>query len=689
MRLVFRKVDFGIIGPENSKQFVYPSLVRLGIEANELMHQASTTLYTDKKESLATYSSPKRYLWDNHTSKEEWKFLVLGNEPDDHVLKIVGITDRLNNKGEVVQSDGGVKHNYSRCSLMTFSFLEMLVQAHIQINSEKYRDFFGNLPTPRKIQRVVITCPTAMSKEERESLTQCANDAVKLFEGFIKLDTNSMETSIEIRPLPASKRDEDENDWYYDEATCSQFVYMYGEVGYKYQGHCGEFFKLYGKKEEDDDKESITIGSLDIGAGTTDLMINKYTYSDGRGKTPTIKPDPKFHDSFYFAGDDMLYALVREIMLLGHNSAFRIALNTLSDKDYRQKMKDFFGKDNIDKSYSDKMLRRDFNIQYSVPLMSYFLQLLSSEDNKDFKVTYNAVFKDNKPAEYVIEGFKQHTDIDITKLVWKFNKEEVSDVIKKQFDGLIQKVATIMYSCACDIVLLSGRPASLSPIRDLFLKYYCVSPNRLILLNNYYVGDWYPFDDNTGYIKNAKTIVAMGGIIGNYSTEYSNINNFVIDLSSLRKNLKSTINYVYKNEESSYDYLITPQKSQAKVIVNGEPKILKVKQLDVSSYVGRPLYCIDFNREKIRDSILQQAIKRGDALSDSELLVRTENEVDKLKHRMPFTLTIHRDSDNKEKLIIDEIEDRAGEEVTESNIEVNIQSLTTGEYWLDNGVFDF
>lgn len=114
-------------------------------------------------------------------------------------------------------------------------------------------------------------------------------------------------------------------------------------------------------------------------------MINKYTYSDGRGKTPTIKPDPKFHDSFYFAGDDIFVRSCTRIMLLGHNSAFRIALNTLSDKDYRQKMKDFFGKDNIDKSYSDKMLRRDFNIQYSVPLMSYFLQLLSSEDNKDFK----------------------------------------------------------------------------------------------------------------------------------------------------------------------------------------------------------------------------------------------------------------------------------------------------------------
>lgn len=55
-----------------------------------------------------------------------------------------------------------------------------------------------------------------------------------------------------------------------------------------------------------------------------------------------------------------------------------------------------------------------------------------------------------------------------------------------------------MYAYNCDIVLLSGRPSSLSPIRNIFLKYYSVSPNRLILLNDYFVGHWYPNKNNTG-----------------------------------------------------------------------------------------------------------------------------------------------------------------------------------------------
>ena len=32
-------------------------------------------------------------------------------------------------------------------------------------------------------------------------------------------------------------------------------------------------------------------------------------------------------------------------------------------------------------------------------------------------------------------------------------------------------------------------------------------------VNEYYVGDWYPFGENTGYVKNAKTLVAVGGVI--------------------------------------------------------------------------------------------------------------------------------------------------------------------------------
>lgn len=693
MRLAFRKVNFGDFGIRDSKQFVYPSLIRLGQEANTLIHLATNS--DNEVESLSTYSSPKRYLWDWRPNKEEWKFLVLNGEKDDHILNLRGITNQLKSDGKLDMSgESGNSFHYSRRSLMTFSFLEMLIQARTQINGEEYRSNrtgFGKLSMPRKIRRIIVTCPTAMSKVEREALIHCAKDAVILLENFEyenPSDNQKPGKSVEVIPAARSMKDDD-SVWYYDEATCSQLVYMYGEVGHKYKGCCQEFFNLYGKVDDGDIQPSITVGSLDIGAGTSDLMISKYTYI--KGDVTTITPDPKFYDSYYFAGDDMLHALIKNIMLLDENSAFRKELKSLSTKDYRQKIKDFFGEDYNGQTIADRVLRKDFNIQYSVPLMCHFLELLK-QNCKDCFVKYSDVFADCPPNDVVIEEFKRKMNIDITTLSWRFNKEIVSEVVQKEFEPLLKKVATIMYSFACDIVLLSGRPASLPAIRDIFLKYYSVSPNRLIVLNDYYVGDWYPFGENTGYIKNAKTIVAMGGVIGHYASELSNLNKFIINLDLLKKNLKSTVNYIEDSREGQpIEYFITPDKNRGDITVSSIPETLNVRQIGMDSYPCRALYSIDFNRYKMADKIRKKAIHSDEGCpTDAKVMGLVNEAIDGLKKRMPFKITIERDAEDKENLTISSIADKDGNDIMDGNLEIHIQSLGGDEqYWLDSGAFDF
>ena len=689
MRLAFRKVDFGNFGHVDSRQFVYPSLVRLGQEANNLIHRASNL--ESRLDSLSTYSSPKRYLWDWRPNKEEWQFLVLPGEKDNHILNLPGITSQFKSDGQVSpENEGGISFHYSRRSLMTLSFLEMLVQAHAQINSSKHRSIkegFGYPEMPRKIKRIIVTCPTAMSKLEREALVHCAQDAVKVISRF-NGGVNTKVSSIEVIPSVRTKKDSDV-EWYYDEATCSQLVYMYGEVGHKYKGCCSEFFNLYGKTEDGEVQSSLTVGSLDIGAGTTDLMISKYTYQ--KGDVTTITPDPLFYDSFYFAGDDMLNGLIKNLMLLNDESAFRQALKHLSPIQYRQEIKNFFGPDHNGQSVADRLLRKDFNIQYSVPLMCYFLELLKN-DSKDCVVHYNDVFAECPPNETVISGFKDKTGIDITKLEWKFNKVSISTVVEKEFEPLLKKIATIMYAYACDIVLLSGRPASLPPIRDIFLKYYAVSPNRLIMLNHYYVGDWYPFDNNTGCITNPKTIVAMGGVIGHYASELSNLNKFVINLDKLKNGLRSTVNFIEASREGQpIEYFITPQQAQGDLVVSNIPTYLNVRQIGLDTYPCRSLYTIDFNRHKIADRIRKKALLNdGVTLTDAKIQSLVKEHVDSLKKRMPFKLTIDRDVDDKELLTISSILDNTEKEVVDGNVEIHIQSLGANEkYWLDSGAFNF
>ena len=693
MRLAFRKVDFGDFGIKDSKQFVYPSLVRLGQEANQLIHLSTNNIEDD--ESLSTYSSPKRYLWDWKPNREEWKFLVLEGEKDAHILNLRGITNQLKSDGKLdLEGNGGQSFHYSRRSLMTFAFLEMLVQAKVQINGERHRSNktgLGKPTMPRKIKRIIVTCPTAMSKVEREALVRCAKDAVILLENFEfknPADNEKPGKTVEVIPAVRSMKDTD-GAWYYDEATCSQLVYMYGEVGHKYKGCCSEFFNLYGKKENGEIQPSITVGSLDIGAGTSDLMISKYTYE--KGDVTTITPDPLFYDSYYFAGDDMLYALIKNIMILDEDSAFRRQMNGIGLKEYRQKMKDFFGKDYNGQTIADRMLRKDFNIQYSIPLMCYFLELLN-KGSKNCHVKYEDVFSDCPPNNNVIQGFKEHTGIDITSITWDFNNEKVSDVVSKEFEPLLKKIATIMYSYACDIVLLSGRPASLPSIRNLFLKYYSVSPNRLIVLNNYYVGDWYPFGENTGHIRNAKTIVAIGGVIGHYASELSNLNKFVINLDKLKDNLKSTVNYIEASREGQpIEYFITPEQSKGYLMVSTIPETLNVRQIGLDSYPCRALYNIDFNRYKMSDRIRKKALLNGEDIpTDAKVSGLVRENIDALKKRMPFKISIERDVDDKENLSISAIVDNEGNDVIDGNLEIHIQSLgVEDQYWLDSGAFDF
>ncbi len=676
MRVAFRKVDFGDCGIEETKQFIYPSLLRLGTEANYLIH--ATVENELSSDTLSTYSSPKRYLWDGKKNKQEWEYLVLKDERRQHILELKGITDYLTEDGRVDLDHGGGTHYYSRRSLMTFSFLEMLAQARCQINSPEYRNYHGKVNMPRRIRRIMITCPTTMSKTERFALVNCARDAQKLISNFYG------ETEpVEIVPLYKNRND-DEPVWYYDEATCSQLVYMYAEVGYKYKGNCDEFFKLYGK--EKDGKPCLTVGSLDIGAGTSDLMICDYSYN--KSPVTTLIPDPVFYDSFYYAGDDMLKALIQGIIIEGENSAIRKNLPDMPAEEFRQLMKDFFGHDYAELSMHNRIMRRDFNLQVSVPLMYYFLQLLA-DGSADCTVHYKDVWEGNEPNEMVLQRFEEHFGLDLRKMEWNYVADEVAQVVNHSFDGLLKKVAAIMFAYHCDIVILSGRPTALKPIRNIFLKYYAVAPDRLISLTDYYAGDWYP-SRNTGYIRDTKTVVVLGAAIAYYATDGSMFENFVLDTSLMARKLKSVVNYVATPPLNTEKYVVQPNKNNGEIVIKALPTYLNVKQVDIDAYPERQLYSIDFNYDLMMEAIRRRMEDDGLDVIDAAVVGKLNEDCDRLRHRMPFRVTIERDPNDRENLEISSITDVDGNDIPTRDIEITIQSLGTNDcYWLDSGEFNF
>ncbi|MBQ2187587.1 MAG: virulence factor SrfB [Bacteroidales bacterium] len=698
MRLAFREADFGGEFITGSRQFVYPSLVRLGDEAKELIYK--TTNENTGQERITTFSSPKRYLWDNKPQNKEWQFVTLGKEKAKPIY-LRGISEQINPNGSLnCDGTGGQLTSYSRKTLMTFCFLEILAQANMQINSYDYRHRKGNESSPRVINKVIVTAPAAMSRKEQVSLRKSAEDAVIIHKRFhdktYSQAIDEADILSEVKVVPSPNRLTNSNhtkEWIYDEATCSQFVFLYAEISQRYLNKCRDYFELYGKNRsdiEDYDKKSLTIGSVDIGAGTTDLMIATYKYNDDN--QCTLTPIPMFWESFYYAGDDMLKEIVRRIVIEGEHSGIQQRLV----KDGRLSettglISGFFGKDDALMTRQARQVRSDFNLQVSMPIALYCLDLLQKDILGIKEFGYDDVFVKNKPTQVVHDFFEKHFGFKLESVKWTYNYDVMCGIVENVFDNIVGKISAILSYYNCDIVILSGRPTSLKPLSNLFLKYYAVSPNRLIKLNDYRVGNWYPFHGNDGYFGNTKSIVAIGAMIGYCAYNKGELNGFKINLEKLGELLRPTTEYfgvLDKHTMAFTNAFITPDSNKDSIKVPELPFRIGCRQLNNKSYPSRPFYTLDINTDKLEARIKNKFDE--DDLDPRKIKFMLSDEITKIRRKAPYTVCLKRDNynENKEDIVIESIKDCNNEDMRVKDFLFQVQSLSESDSsWLDTGEF--
>ena len=696
MRLGFKDVDFGgrlIVG---SKQFVFPSFVRLGREAEELINRTTNlNLGLDK---FTTFSSPKRFLWDQNPQEKEWEFISLNNTGGE-VLWIDGVSQQIKPDGTIdIENKGAVKATYSRKALMTFCFLEILAQARMQINSYSFRNRWGSESRPRHINRIIVTCPTAMSGVEQLALRKCAEDASIILERFygtkVKVDISESSLRKEVKVIPSSINLRPGNElktWIYDEATCAQFVFMYAEINQKYKNNCEEYFNFFGKNRpgvSGNNRKSLTIGSIDIGAGTTDVMIANYNYEDSEASDCVLNPAPLFWESFYQAGDDLLKELIRQIIIAGENGKILNQLKLNGQKNAAQLINDFFGKDQARMSVKDRQVRREFNLQISIPVVTRFLELLAENKIESCSLSFKDIFR-LKPTQRVLQHFSDHFGFSLEELEWKYQKELISKIVEKSFDPLVAKISSVLSFYDCDIVLLSGRPTALKPLTDLFLKYYAIHPNRLITLDEYRVGTWYPFQNGEGFFNDAKSIVAVGAMIGNFASTRGGLNGFTLNLDALASKMTPTTNYFSTTEKG--EAIISPEHGMADFVVSQFPNKLWTRQLNSQAYPTRSFYRIDFNKLKLREMFINKQPDEFDESTSKQLIHdEVQKEIENLQRLSPFKIKLMRTNfiEDREKIEIASITDRNNNEVMVQKFSLQVQSMSEDEeFWLDSGEF--
>ena len=712
MRLAFRKADFGNDITLEDPVFQWPSLVRIGDEAKHLVYRS---LEEDGlSERTTNYSSPKRYLWDGKEFEGQWEFLTTVDDPSNVKLSdniyVSGLSDLFDHAGNYIGPDGKNDNpdgkNYSRSSLMTFVLVEILQQARTQINSIRFRTKHGSMDCRRQLRNIILTCPTAMPVKEQIRLRQAAEDAI----AALSYCTTAFGTPHVI-PTSQSLRIKDDDAegktrmWSFDEASCCQLVYLYAEIAQRYSGEIHKFFELKGHQRPEEVAEgyegkSLTIGSIDIGAGTTDVMICSYQ-CQGQGRS-LLTPIPLYWDSFYLAGDEILRNIIQNIVIEGKEtgqpdqgnifSALHARLKEMTNEElqrlpclkdnqvYQGKMydivneinddrraallkafasnllRDFFGYDSSMMGHRDRRCRVDFNTQISQPIAQAFMEFLRLR--RPSKVyTYKDLFQHLEPADYLLDYFAHHFGFSFKELSWRFEPSEVAAIVKNTLEPLMRQLSVVLYAHHCDILILAGRPSSLDPITELFIKYIPISPDRLIRLNDYRVGSWYPFADGQGYFYDQKSVVAVGGMVGHLASSLG-FNGLSIDFSRMIKQMKSTACYLgdynTRRQQIQTSYL-TPGTSSATVQFVVFPSFIGCKQFDSPVYQARPLYAIYNNTSR---------------------------------HALRVTLTRNY-YESREDLFVEEVMDDQGNTLPKTAVDLVLQSITDdGKYWLDKGEFE-
>jgi hypothetical protein len=557
---------------------------------------------------------------------------------------------------------------YSRSSIMTFVLSEVLLQALTLMNSPQQRGRRAHAETPRRLRRIVLTLPTGMPLAERlifRKRAEAARDLVWMMMGW-KLDDVAA-------PPPRVL-----TDW--DEASCTQLVYLYTEVARNFGGDARRFFQMASKPRGKPADGTLRIASIDVGGGTTDLIINNY-HLEGGGTSVTLFPEQKFREGFNVAGDDILLRVVQGHVLPPIEAAMRAA-GIANPTDL---MAELVGGDRGGEDVIQRNLRQQFALQIAQPIALEFLHAAEAYDPTSGVLAaepraYDTFFPGgSKPSEEVVAFVNEAArkrgakDFDLRATVFPIDLPGLDKTVRAEMARVLAPLAEIVHAYDCDILLLSGRPSRLPGIRALLMELLPLPPERLIALHEYRVGAWYPFRDARLRVEDPKTTVAVGAMIA--ALAQSQLPDFSFRSDLLRS--KSIAKFIGKldgggrlqSEDLVYrdvDLDNREYELPEAVFEFRGPMWLGARQLDLVRWPAARLYALEFARPEYAERHARET---------------------------PFKIALARvkpkdkDSGDVERFRLRQVTNRDGRAVALDRLTLRLQTLPRREgYWLDTGM---
>lgn len=542
--------------PGGYSPFMWPSMVRVGYEAEQLSWRQNGT------EEDSGISSPKHYLWSSDKASGNWTLNSINFNSNQYMeATLPPIADFVQDNGKATfSSEDSVavfQPNYSRQSMMTFMICEILAQACSQMNSIDQRKKKSHARRPRQLKSLILTVPPAMPKQEIIRYITCVKEAIGIFWKAMKWDKSDFKTKINL-DSPSKNTNvwpqipEIKVNW--DEAICGQVVYLYNELNSKYKGHFESYMKSVSRTGS---LNKLTLATIDIGGGTSDIVINEYTIDK---ESQMIQPNQLFRESFKTAGDDILLQIIREYVV---SSIKKFVLSfDVREKDIDDLLFDLLGINSVDKDQKERTLRKHSVSQIFVPIGEFIIKTYSKYGTEEFRdisnMSFGQILKLSHDNLEVTDAVKHYLSDGIAELI---NKKDFSileiplivnfDKIHNDFSSCnnfdictraFSFMAEVIDCFKCDEVILTGRPSTLPGILSCFRNRLNIPHNRVVTMGTTRMGSWNPFAVK-GFLKDPKTSASVGAMILNLCST-SSLENFYLTTGGI--NIKSCIKFLGK-----------------------------------------------------------------------------------------------------------------------------------------------
>jgi hypothetical protein len=689
--------------------FVWASAVRMGPEAARL------SALSRGAEGATGMSGPKRYLWDERIRKPGWRFNTGGGyEP---MVTRGSFARHVNNMGTPLSClhDPSIARNplysgqereiafesqFTRSSLMMFLLAEVIMQALVTINSPAQRGRRGLSDLPRRLRRIVFTMPSGMPVAEQRIYRRWVDFAVRTVWEALGRGSSSAPPEARAEQGKGAWRRRPDARCGWDEAGCTHAVYLYNEIIHKYHGDAHNFFRIYGRaRPETGVRPSLRVAGLDVGGGTTDLSIVTYSLDNDESSACRLRPHPEFRDGFNIAGDEILRAVITDVLLeaVAEAAAEHGAANP------RGILGECFGRDVLDNSRENRNLRARFTRRAAVPVGLALLEAYEKSDPlRSAPVTFRLRDFFDMPGEpgmgsrpfapapplpsdlvgYVEKAVRRAApgstfsllDVPVTMSPALIEKSVLS-VMQR----ILSDLCEVIYLYGCDVLLLTGRPSKLRGVIAAVVSRLPVPADRIIPMCEYRVGRWYPFVDRLGVISDPKSTVAAGAIL--LALSEGHLEGFSLVSGEFKP--VSTARFIGETDTSGrlprsrvwfeVDAQSGKEQDLEREVKFTGPLSVGFRQLAVERWPTTRFYLIDFASE---DDRMRAAGK------------------------LPYTLTLRflqrgaeegtvADGVDEGELSILSVADSAGNPVRGGGraVEVRLQTLPLDEgYWLDTGV---